>query len=133
MKYDRRIFLSLFWVVLGGTLFVCGIAEVIDSFWSGMGGGLVGAGLAQLVRHIRYRTSPQYREKIDISLQDERNKFLTGKAWAWAGYLFVLVSAVAVIALRVLGKPELSTAAGVALCLLLVLYWGSYMVLKRKY
>lgn len=133
MKYDRRIFLSLFWVVLGVVLVACGMTDVVDSFWCGMGGGLVGAGLAQLVRHIRYRTSPQYREKIDISLQDERNKFLTGKAWAWAGYLFVVVSAVAVIALRVLEKPELSTAAGVALCLLLVLYWGSYMVLKRKY
>lgn len=133
MKYDRRIFLSLFWVVLGAALFVCGVTETVDSFWSGMGGGLIGVGAAQLIRHIRYRRNEEYREQVDIAVNDERNKYLTCKAWAWAGYLFVLVSGVAVIALRVLGQPELSTAAGMALCLLLVLYWGSYLVLKRKY
>lgn len=133
MKYDRRMILSVFWLVLGAALFVCGAMELVDSYWSGMGGGFLGVGIVQLIRHIRYRTNEDYRERVDISLQDERNKFLTGRAWAWAGYLFVLVCAVAVIVLRVLGQPELSAAAGMALCLLLVLHWGSYLVLKRKY
>ena len=64
---------------------------------------------------------------------DERNRFLTGKAWAWAGYLFVLISGVATIALKIAGQDQWSLACSYALCLLLVLYWGSYLVLKRKY
>ena len=133
MKYDRRMYLSLFWVLLGAALFVCSALGIVDSYWSGMGGGLVGVGIAQLIRHIRYRKNEEYREKVDVETNDERNKFLTGKAWAWAGYLFVLVSGVATIALKVMGQDMWSLAASYALCLLLVLYWGSYLVLKRKY
>ena len=133
MKYDRRMVLSIFWVLLGAALFICSALGMVDSYWSGMGGGFVGVGIAQLIRHIRYRKNEEYREKVDVETNDERNKFLTGKAWAWAGYLFVLVSGVATIALKVMGQDMWSLAASYALCLLLVLYWGSYLVLKRKY
>ena len=133
MKYDRRMYLSLFWLLLGAVLVVCSMTEVIDSYWSGMGGGFAGVGIAQLIRHIRYRKNEEYREKVDVETNDERNRFLAGKAWAWAGYLFVLVSGVATIALKVLGQDQWSLAASCALCLLLVLYWIAYFVLKRKY
>ena len=133
MKYDRRMYLSLFWLLLGVVLVVCSMTEVIDSYWSGMGGGFAGVGIAQLIRHIRYRKNEEYREKVDVETNDERNRFLAGKAWAWAGYLFVMVSGVATIALKVMGQDQWSLAASCALCLLLVLYWGSYLVLKRKY
>ena len=133
MKYDRRMYLSLFWILVGAALFVCGAMEWIDSYWSGMGGGFLAVGILQLIRHIRYRKNEDYREKVDVASSDERNRFLTGKAWAWAGYLFVMVSGVATIALKVMGQDQWSLAASYALCLLLVLYWGSYLVLKRKY
>ena len=133
MKYDRRMYLSLFWVLLGAALFVCSATGVLDTYWSGMGGGLLAVGILQLVRHIRYRKNEEYREQVDIAVNDERNKYLTGKAWAWAGYLFVLISGVATIAFKVLGQDMWSLAASYGLCLLLVLYWGAYLVLKRKY
>ena len=133
MKYDRRMYLSLFWILVGIALFVCGAMGWIDSYWSGMGGGFLGVGIVQLARHIRYRKNEEYREKVDVANGDERNRYIAGKAWAWAGYLFVLVSGVATIALKVMGLDQWSLAASYALCLLLVLYWGSYLVLKRKY
>ena len=133
MKYDRRMYLSLFWILLGAALFVCSAMGWIDNYWSGMGGGFLGVGLVQTVRHVRYRKNEDYREKVDVANNDERNRFLAGKAWAWAGYLFVLVSGVAAIALKVMGQDQWSLAASYALCLLLVLYCGSYLVLKRKY
>ena len=133
MKYDRRMYLNLFWILVGIALFVCSAMGWIDIYWSGMGGGFLGVGIVQMVRHIRYRKNDDYREKVDVAVNDERNRFLTGKAWAWAGYLFVLVSGVATIALKVMGLDQWSLAASYALCLLLLLYWISYLVLKRKY
>ena len=133
MKYDRRMVLSIFWVLLGAALFICSALGMVDSYWSGMGGGFLVVGIIQLIRHIRYRKNEDYREKVDVANSDERNRFLTGKAWAWAGYLFVLISGVATIALKVAGQDVWSLACSYALCLLLVLYWGSYLVLKRKY
>ena len=35
--------------------------------------------------------------------------------------------------LKLLGQDVWSLAASYAVCLLMILYWGSYQVLKRKY
>ena len=133
MKSDRRMVLSIFWVLLGAALFICSALGIVDSYWSGMGGGFLAVGVIQLIRHIRYRKNEDYREKVDVANHDERNRFLTGRAWAWAGYLFVLISGVATIAFKVMGQDVWSLASSYALCLLLVLYWGSYFYLRRKY
>ena len=55
------------------------------------------------------------------------------KRKAIAGYLFILIAGLSVIVLKVMGQEQLSMAASYAVCLILVLYWGSYMVLSRKY
>ena len=133
MKEKVRFAFSIFWMLVGAVLLGLGVAEVIDSFWSGMGGGLVAVGLLQTVRHIRYRKDPEYREKTDTENQDERNRFIANKAWAWAGYLFVLTAAVGSIVFKLMGREDLMMLASGGVCLMILLYWGSYMVLKRKY
>ena len=133
MKNDRRMIASICYVVLGAVLLTLGIMEVVDEFWSGMGGALIVVGILQVVRFFRYRNSEEYRERAEIASKDERNQFIRNKAWAWSGYLFVLISAVATIALKIAGQDTLSFAASMALCLLLVLYWVSVLILNRKY
>lgn len=133
MKTNRRALLSIVWIILGIGLIAAGFFEFVDSFWSGMGGAFIFVGILQLIRFIRYSKNDEYREKVDTEVNDERNRYITGKAWGWAGYLFVLISAVGCIIFRILGKNELSLLASGALCLLLVLYWVSYFILKRKY
>ena len=129
----RRTIPLIIYVVLGVILIGLGFAEIIDEFWSGMGGGLLAVGLMRIIQLIRLQKDEAYREKTETEIKDERNQFLRNKAWAWAGYLFVLVSGIATIALKVAGLDQWSLAASCALCLLLVLYWGAYLVLKRKY
>ena len=97
------------------------------------GGGFLIIGAWQVYRQLKYRRSEAYREKVDIALQDERNRFIRGKAWAWAGYLFVIISAVGSLILRFVGKSELADLTACFMGLLVFLYWGSYMVLSRKY
>ena len=55
------------------------------------------------------------------------------KAWSWSGYLFVMIAAAASIGLKVAGQDQLSIAAGGSVCLLITLYWVSYLFLSRKY
>ena len=133
MKYGKKIYLSAFWMVLGAALIGCEIAGLFSEVWSGVGGGLLVVGALQVYRQMKYRKNEEYREKVDIALEDERNKFLRGKAWAWAGYLFVIISAVGSLILRFAGKSELADLAACFMGLLVFLYWGSYMVLSRKY
>ena len=74
-----------------------------------------------------------YREKMETAVTDERSQFIRAKAWSWAGYLFILVSAIATIICKLLGQDLLCQFASGAVCLMLVLYWISYFVLKKKY
>ena len=133
MRNDRRVIAAICYIVLGAVLLVLGMMEIVDEFWSGMGGALVVVGVLRMVQFFRYRNNEEYREKAEIAANDERNHYIRNKAWAWSGYLFMLIAAVATIAFRVAGQDTLSFAASMAICLLLVLYWVSFLVLSRKY
>lgn len=133
MKKDKRMIVSIIWVVLGTVLIAMAFAEKMDVFWNGVGSGLLVVGVLQLLRQYRFNKNETYREKIEIEEKDERNHFLRNKAWAWSGYLFVMLAAVSCIVLRIAGQELLSFAASGAVCLMLVLYWISYWVLRKKY
>ena len=133
MKKDRRIIACIVYLILGVALIVLGILEVVDSFWSGMGGALIAVGVVRMIHILRYHNDESYRENMEIETNDERNHFIRNKAWAWAGYLFVLIAAISTIVLKLLGQDLLSIAAGFVVCVLMLLYWVCYLVLKKKY
>ncbi len=132
-KVMRRMLLSIAWIVVGAVLLMLGVMEVVDSFFSGLGGGLLAVGGLQLARHIRYRKNEDYKEKVDIEVNDERNRFISAQAWAWTGYVFVLCVAVGAIAFKIMGKDELCSLCATAISLMAVIYLIAYMILKRKY
>ena len=129
----KNRYISLFWVLLGATLAICAIAGVVDIYWNSVGMALLGVGGMQLWRQRRYRKNEAYREKVDTETGDERNRFIANKAWAWAGYGFVMIAAVASIAFKIAGREDLMMFCSFSVCLIALLYCGSYMILKRKY
>lgn len=130
---NKRLIASIVEILLGAALTVCGILGIIDSYWSGMGGGLMGVGIVFLARSIRYKRDPEYKEEYDVEISDERNKFIRLKAWSWAGYLFVMLAAAASIGFKLLGREDLMMFCSISVCIIVVLYWLSYVVLKNKY
>lgn len=133
MRSNKRLIASIVEIALGAVLLVCNLADLLDEFWSGMGVALIVVGGLFLMRQIRYKTNETYRESVDVEVNDERNKYLSMKAWSWAGYLFVLIAAVGAIVFKILGRDELVYAASGSVCLIVVLYWLSSMVLRKKY
>ena len=130
---DKKNIYPILLLVAGLTLAGLGIAEIVDEFWSGMGSALAIVGALRLLRFYRLKKNESYREKMETAVTDERNQFIRMKAWSWAGYLFIMVSAVATIIFRILGQEQLSQVASYSVCLMLVLYWISYFILKKKY
>jgi len=129
----RRIIVYILYCFFGVVLLGLGAAELIDTFWSGMGSAFIVIGLLRLVRMYRFHKDADYREKVEVEATDERNRFIRNKAWAWAGYLFILICAVAVIVLKIMGQEQLSYAASISVCLMLILYWISFLIIRRKY
>lgn len=133
MKHNKRIIVSIVWIITGIVLVSLSFMGKVDSFWNGMGSGLLIIGAAQLLRFYRFSKNPVYREKTEIEQNDERIRFISSKAWAWSGYLFILIAAVCCIIFKIIGEDLLSLAASTAVCLMMVLYWIVYLILKKKY
>ena len=133
MNYNKRLLVNILEIVIGFALSACGYAGIIEDYWSGMGTALVFVGVIMLVRQHRYKTNAEYKEKVDVEAKDERNKYLRMMAWSWSGYLFVMIAAFGSIIFKIVGMDTYSMAAGLAVCLLIVLYWISYLFLRRKY
>lgn len=133
MKKNRRILLSVFWAVLGVVLMIAGYAGRLDTYWSSLGTGFFVIGVMQIIRWFHYQTDDAYKEHVDTEGRDERNRFISTRAWAWAGYAYVMLAALASVGFRIAGNDALSFAASMSACLIMVLYWVCWMLLRRKY
>jgi hypothetical protein len=126
--------LSIFWVVLGLVLFALSMVGILDSsYFSAMGAALAVVGTLQVIRHLRYRKDKEYKEKIDIEVTDERNRFLRLQSWAWTGYIVVFIEAAGSIAAAVLGQETVRQVLSYSVCLIVCVYWITWLVLSRKY
>ena len=133
MKANKRFMANIIEIVVGTILSILGYLGILDSYWSGMGTALIVVGVLMLVRQLRYKTNVEYKEKMDIEVNDERNKYLRRLAWSWSGYLFVLLGAVGSIVFRIIGMNEYSQFSAYCVCVIMILYWISFLVLRKKY
>ena len=134
MYNNKKLVLSLFWVVLGAVLVGLSVAEILpSSLYAGMGGALIAVGALQVVRNLKYQKDSGYREKIDTEINDERNSFLRMKSWSWTGYITILVEGVGMIVAMILGQHTIQLVLSYSVCLILAAYWITYIILKRKY
>ena len=129
----KRYLANVIEIFVGVILSVLGFTGILDSYWSGMGTALIVVGVLMLVCQLRYKTNAEYREKMDIEVNDERNKYLRRLAWSWSGYLFVMLGAVGSIVFRILGMNQYSQFSAYCVCLIMVLYWISYLILQKKH
>ena len=131
---NKKLVLSIFWIILGAVLMWLSIAEVLDStYWSGMGGALLAVGVLQVIRNLRYRNSTEYQEKVDVEYGDERNRYLRMMSWAWTGYIVVLIEALGVVVALIMGQHTIQVILAYSVCLIVGIYWMVDMILKRKY
>lgn len=129
----KRIVIQIVEIMAGIVLLCLGIAGKVDEFWSGMGGALIGVGAMYLIQTVRYHKNREYRENMDTQRSDERNQFISMKAWQWSGFWFMMIAAVATFVFKFAGKEELMMLCGGSVCLITTLYWLSYLYLKKKY
>ena len=132
-KVNFRMVWYIILILIGVALVVTPVLGWLDSFWAGMGGALIGVCVVRLIQIYRYKTNEEYADRVDVTNKDERNLYLANKARSWAFYYSILLECVGTIVLRVMEYPELSTLLGFVLCAQLLLYWGSWFYLKKRY
>lgn len=133
MNKDRRFLVSIVYLVLGLVLISAFSLGFVDEFWNGVGFGFLGVAIAQIIRFYRFKKNEAYREKMEIEASDERIHYIRNKAWAWAGYLFVILAGVGTIIFKIIGQDFWSQAAAFGVCFIITLYWVSFFFLRKKY
>ena len=128
-----RLIISVLEMLIGTALIVCSHFNIVDDFWSGFGVSVLIVGAIFLFKNIKYYANKTYRQEQDVLSQDERNKYISLKAWSWSGYLFVIIAAVGTIIFKVIGKEELMMLCSASICLVVIIYWVSYTILNKKY
>lgn len=131
---NKRLILSIFWIVVGAVLTIgCIIGKLDSGIYSGLGGGFIGVGILQVYRNLKYRSNEEYREKIDVASNDERNRYIKMKAWSWTGYITILALCIAGIVINyIIGNREVGQPLFMTVCFMLVVYWISYLVISKK-
>jgi len=133
MNVTKRLIANILEIGIGIVLSVLGFSGILDAYWSGMGTALIVVGILMLVKTARYKTNVEYKEKMDVEVNDERNKYLRRLAWSWSAYFFVLLMAIGSIVFRILGMVQYSQFSAYCVCLIMILYWISYLILSRKH
>ena len=134
MYDNKRLILSIFWIALGVVLMVLTMNGTLDnSIYSGMGGALIAVGVIQVIKQVKYRKNSEYKEKIDTEVNDERNRFIRMKSWSWAGYITIFVEFVGIIIAMIAKEYTIQTVLSYSLCLIIIVYLISYVVLNKKY
>lgn len=133
-KIKNRIIEYTFFGIIGAIMFIASeMLKLIDTFWSGMGIGFVVLSAIRLIQLYRYQNDNNYAEKINVQNSDERNRFIAEKARGMAFNYFILIASISTIVLRALSYNQASSIIGYAICVLLGIYWLSYLWLKHKY
>ena len=133
MKKYKNIVVNVFYIVLGIVLLVLSVMGKINNIFCGFGGGLIGIGALQLARAVKYHTNDEYKEMVNTEKNDERNRYISLKAWSWAGYSFVIICAVLALVFMIMNKIIYVQIASGAICLVILLYYFSYLVIRKKY
>ena len=134
MYDNKRLILSIFWIVLGVVLMVLTMNGTLDhAVYSAMGGAFIAVGVIQVIKQVKYRTNSEYKEKIDTEVNDERNRFIRMKSWSWAGYITIFVEFVGIIIAMIAKEYTIQTVLSYSVCLIIIVYLISYVVLSKKY
>lgn len=86
MYYNKKkLILNIMWLIIGITLITLELTGIIsNTIFACMGGSFFAIGMLQTVRIIKYHSNKEYKEKMDITYSDERNRYVHIKALAFS-------------------------------------------------
>ncbi len=134
-KLRKRLYIAIAYMVIGIVLtLVAFITKTDNYFISAFGIGLLVNSILRLRQYHRITRDEKSIKQQQIAEADERNRMLLDKAKSWAFYLYIMLTGTVLIILAILGiQDTLVQMIAYSICLLVILYWICYHILKRKY
>ncbi len=132
-KLKMRLFFGIGYIVLGLALILtfCLIATEND-YLSSFGFALIVVGAVRVRNYFLINKNEETLKKHEIAETDERNIAIANKAKSIAFIIYIIAMGISIIVLQILHKSEMASVLSGTMCFLLVVYWISYFIIRKK-
>ena len=132
-KLKTRLYLAIAYIVSGLTMIVVFyVMKNGNEYLSTLGLVLVVVGIARLRRYLRITKTEESVRKQEILETDERNVDMIHKAKSASFNVFVILLCVTIIVLQFLNLTLYVQVLSGVLCALLLIYWVSYFIIRKR-
>ncbi len=132
-KLKMRLFFGIGYIVLGLALILtfCLIATEND-YLSSFGFALIVVGAVRVRNYFLINKNEETLKKHEIAETDERNIAIANKAKSIAFIIYIIAMGISIIVLQILHKSEIASVLSGTMCFLLLVYWISYFIIRKK-
>lgn len=132
-KLKVRLYLALAYIVAGVALIVIfNVTKNGNEYLSTFGLILAVIGVARTRQYRRITKSEESVKKQEIRETDERNVAIIHQAKSAAFNIFVILLSIAIIVLQFLSLTVYVQVLFGVVCALLVIYWVSYWIIRKR-
>ena len=134
-KLQSRLYLAAAYMAIGLVLtIVAFVAKTDNDFIPFFGIGLIANAILRFRQYRRITKDESTIKQQEIAEKDERNLMLLEKARSWAFGFYIWFTSKVLIVFAILGVHEtLVQMSSYSICLMVLIYWICYYILKRKY
>lgn len=132
-KLKIRLYTAIIYLILGVMIIVGAFAaKPNNDFISSFGLMLAVIGIARIRNYFIITKSEESIKKQQIAETDERNILIMHKARSATFFIYILISAIAVIILSFLNMYNIAKCISYSISLLIAIYWISYWIYRKK-
>lgn len=133
-KIKVRLIMGIVYIIIGAALTILNIfIQSKNDVLSVFGTIMLAMGVVYTIRNIRLMTNDEEMKNRKIYENDERNVMLYKNARSIAFYIYIIAAGIAVMVLYLCNLPYEAQIVAYSVCVLCVIYWITYFILRRKY
>ena len=133
-KMKQRLIVAVSYMVIGAVLvFTDAVTGFENVFFFSFGIALTVMGVLRLFQYRKITRNAQTMRKQELAESDERTRMMSEKARSWAFTLSITGAGVWVIVQNLLGHHEEALPYAWFVCGMVVLYWISFVIIRKKY
>ena len=132
-KLKVRLYFAIGFTVLGLLLMlVFNIFSSGNEYISTFGFAMIIVGIVRIRSYVLIPKTEETIKKQQIVETDERNIAIANKAKSVSFIIYILIASVAVIVFQFLNKPQISYIISLTVSVLVLIYWISYWIIRKK-
>ena len=133
-KMQQRRIIGISYILLGLVLIIADMLKGFENnYFTSFGIALIFMGILRLLQYRKITQDDKSMRKREVTESDERTRMIAERARSWAFSISITGAGIVVIVLGLLGHHEEALPFAWYVCGMVVLYWISFVIIRKKY